>query len=218
MKQLHRVFRLFSGLFLFAIAITLTIQANLGLAPWDVFHSGLSQTLGISFGQASIMVGFVILLINYYLGERIGWGSVCNMFFIGLFIDGIMKSGMIPRSHHFASGFLMLNLGLLLVGFASYFYISSGLGTGPRDGFMVALLKRTHKSVALTRNSMEAFALVCGLLLGGKLGVGTVYVVLTVGYFLQFAYRICRFDVKSVQHRYIDEDLRKLLRLVKKSA
>jgi len=210
--------RLFLGLFLFAVAISFTIQANLGLGPWDVFHSGLAETFNITFGQASIIVGFVILGINFALGERIGWGSVCNMFFIGVFIDLIMKYELIPKSTHFVTGVIMMNVGLLLVGFASYFYISCGLGTGPRDGFMVAILKRCNKSVALVRNSMEGFALLCGLLLGGKVGIGTIYVVFTVGFFLQFAYKVCKFDVKEVKHRYIDDDIRELWGWLRKSA
>ncbi|MDF2841568.1 MAG: putative rane protein, partial [Clostridia bacterium] len=36
-----RIIRLFVGLFLYAVGIVLTINANLGLGPWDVFHQGL---------------------------------------------------------------------------------------------------------------------------------------------------------------------------------
>ena len=197
------------------MAITLTINANLGLGPWDVFHSGLSSRLGITFGQASIIVGLVILAVDFFLGERIGWGSIANMFFIGLFIDVILQSGFIPISQNYFTGFLMMSAGMMLVGFASYFYMSSGLGIGPRDGLMVALLKRTDKSIPVIRNSMEAFALVCGYFMGGRVGIGTIYVVFTIGYFLQFAYKICNFDVKALKHRYVDEDFKLLLKLIK---
>lgn len=216
MNLLFRYIRLFLGLFLFAVAITLTINANLGLGPWDVLHSGLSEKLNITFGQASIMIGFTILGVDFFLGERIGIGSIFNMFFIGFFIDIIMKYDILPKSNNFLSGLFIMSLGLMLVGFASFFYISSGLGTGPRDGLMVALLRRSRFSVALIRNSMEAFALVIGIFMGGKVGIGTIYIVFTIGFYLQFAYKICKFDVKSVKHRYIDEDIKFLFTIIKK--
>ncbi len=36
-------------------------------------------------GQASIMVGLVIVILDAALGEGVGWGTVLNMIFIGVF-------------------------------------------------------------------------------------------------------------------------------------
>ena len=40
----------------------MTINANLGLSPWDVFHEGLSKTVAITMGMAIIFSGFVCLI------------------------------------------------------------------------------------------------------------------------------------------------------------
>ena len=40
------------GLFVFAIGVYLTIQANIGVAPWDVLNIGISKSLGILYGPA----------------------------------------------------------------------------------------------------------------------------------------------------------------------
>jgi len=40
------------GLFLFALAIVLTLESRLGLWPWDVLHQGIARHTPLSFGAA----------------------------------------------------------------------------------------------------------------------------------------------------------------------
>jgi len=43
MKQLViRILNMLFGLFLYALGIALTISANIGYGPWEVFHAGLA--------------------------------------------------------------------------------------------------------------------------------------------------------------------------------
>lgn len=210
-----RIARLFLGLFIFALGIVVTINANLGLQPWDVLHQGISLNTSLTLEQASISFGLLLLVINFFLGERIGWGTVANIFFIGIFMDLIMMSNLIPVASNFFVGLMMEALGMFLIGIGSYFYIDSELGAGPRDGIMIALTKRTKKPVSLIRNSIEALALVVGYLLGGYVGVGTIIMALTIGYFVSFAFKIFKFDVNKVQHRFIDEDIKWLRQQLK---
>ncbi len=207
---LQRLLRLFTGLFLYAVGIVLTINASLGLSPWDVFHQGLSNVLGITMGQASIGVGLILVIADSLLGERIGWGTLCNMLFIGLFMDLLMLNGIIPVSKGIVPGLLMASSGMFVIGIASYFYIGAGLGSGPRDGMMVALTKKTGRSVRFIRNAIELCVLVIGYFLGGFVGFGTLFMALAVGYFVQFAFKLFKFNVKSVQHRFIDDDIKLL--------
>lgn len=211
MKQMARkVTRLFIGLFLYAVGIVLTINANLGLSPWDVFHQGMTHLIGITMGQASIGVGIILVILDAVLGERLGWGTLLNMLFIGLFMDLIMLNHLIPICQEVIPGALMMVLGMIVIGIASYFYIGAGLGSGPRDGLMIALTKKTSRSVRFVRNVIELSALLVGYLLGGYVGLGTLIMALTLGYIIQFAFKILKFDVSTIQHRFIDEDIKDL--------
>lgn len=211
-----RTLRLLIGLFLYAVGIVMTINANLGLSPWDVFHQGLAQKFGITMGQASIAVGGMIVVLNWVLGERIGWSTLANILFIGLFLDLLMIRHVIPSFDSFIPSLALMLLGLLVIGLATYFYLGVGLGSGPRDGLMVALTKKTGKSVRLIRNSIELAALLVGYILGGHVGIGTVIMALTTGYFVQFVFRIFNFEVKQIQHRFIDDDIRYVRQLLRK--
>lgn len=54
-KYLARITKLTFGLFLYALGIYLTVQASIGLAPWEVFAQGLSLVTGMSFGAIIIL-------------------------------------------------------------------------------------------------------------------------------------------------------------------
>jgi uncharacterized membrane protein YczE len=88
------------------------------------------------------------------------------------------------------------------------------LGAGPRDGLMVALTKRTGKSVRLVRNTIETVVVIIGYFLGGTVGVGTLVIALTIGVFVQLAFQLFKFDVKKVEHRFIDEDIKLLKKML----
>lgn len=207
-KIIFRILRLFTGLFLYAVGIVMIINANLGLAPWEVFHQGLTNIINITMGQANILIGFILIIINTIFKEKLGWGTIFNMLFIGVFMDILMLNNIIPVFEVFLPRLIMMLLGMFVIGVASYLYIGSGLGAGPRDGLMVALTKKTNKSVRFVRNSIETSVLIIGYLLGGFIGIGTLITALTVGHFVQFAFKIFKFDVKEVKHRFIDEDIK----------
>lgn len=209
---LLKVIRLFVGLFLYALGIVITINANIGLAPWDVFHQGLGFKFNITMGQASIIVGFLLILFNFIFSQGIGWGTISNMFFIGFFLDIIMRNHWIPVFNNIILQFIMMSIGLFIIGIASVFYLGVGLGSGPRDGLMVGLTQLTGKSVPFIRNSIEIIVLIMGFFLGGSVGIGTVYMSLSVGFFINLAFKLFNFNVKNVEHRYISQDIKLLLK------
>lgn len=216
-QAILRVLRLFVGLFLYSVGIVMTINANLGLGPWDVFHQGLSKTVGITMGQASISMGLIVIIIDYFMGEKLGWGSVANMLFIGMFMDFLMLNNLIPIFRNPILSMIMMMLGMFVIGIASVYYIGAGLGSGPRDGLMVALTKKTGRSVRFIRNCIEITVSIIGYFLGGSVGFGTVFIALTIGYFVQFAFKLLKFDVSNVTHRFIEDDVRYVKQLLTKS-
>ncbi len=205
---IKRFLRLFLGYWVCAFGIVMTLNANLGVAPWDVLHQGIAKVLSLPIGKATIVLGFIIIILNIVFGENIGWGTVFNMIFIGIFIDILMLNNIIPVFNSFIMSFIMMLVGMLVLGYGCFLYIGAGLGTGPRDGVMVALTKRTGKSVRFVKNSVEILAIIAGYLLGGTIGIGTAVMAIAGGYFFQFAFKSVNFDVTAVKHRYIVDDIR----------
>lgn len=213
---LLRTTKLFIGLFLYAVGIVFTINANLGLAPWDIFHQGLSKHINVTMGQVSISIGVILVILNSVFKEKVGWGTLGNMLFIGIFMDILMLNNLIPVSTSIITGIIMMALGMIIISFASYLYISSAFGAGPRDGLMVLLTKKTGKSVSFIRNSIEISVSILGYMLGGSVGIGTVIMAFSLGYFVQFIFKIMKFNIGTVEHRFIDDDIRAIREFLNK--
>ncbi|TJX13068.1 hypothetical protein E9840_11030 [Tissierella creatinini] len=207
---LFRLIKATIGLFLFALGIVMTINANLGVAPWDVFHQGLSNTFGITMGRASIIVGLFIITLDIILGQSIGWASIMNILLIGSFMDLLMLNNLVPTFSGFFPNIIMILLGILIEGYGCWMYISVGLGAGPRDGLMVVLTRKTGKSVRLVKSLLEVIATLIGYLLGGSIGIGTLIMALLGGQIFQFAFKTVKFDVGSVKARFISDDIKYL--------
>jgi uncharacterized membrane protein YczE len=193
--------RLLLGLLLYALGIVVTLKANVGYAPWDVLHVGLAKTTGLTIGTASILVGVLIVIVTFFLGEKIGIGTILNMVLIGVFMDLILKINVIPVMHHFLLGILVMIVGLFIISLATYFYIGSGFGAGPRDSLMVALTRKTGLPIGLCRGTIEVLAVLAGWRLGGMVGIGTIIAALSIGVCIQLTFRLLKFDAKKVEHQ-----------------
>ncbi|MBU3217742.1 hypothetical protein KPL54_21895 [Clostridium estertheticum] len=199
--------KLFLGLFLYAVGEVMTINANLGLAPWDVFHQGLAKTFCITIGQATIIISIVIVILNSILGERIGWGTLSNMLLIGFFMDFLMKNHLIPVFNNILIRIIMMMFGMLVLGIASLIYLGVGLGSGPRDGLMIVLTKKTKKSVRIVRTFIEVSVLIIGVMIGGSIGIGTVIMACLIGFFVQLIFKIFKFDIEKIHHKFVGKDI-----------
>lgn len=180
----RRLPRLLLGLVLCGVGIALMVAAELGLAPWDVLHQGLSELTGIPIGTTNILVGALVLLTWLPLRERPGLGTVLNVLLIGLTVDAVLY--VLPHLEAIAVRAPLLVIGILTFGVGSGFYIGAGLGPGPRDGLMTGIARR-GASVRLVRTGIELVVLVAGFLLGGGVGVGTVAFALAVGPVVHYA-------------------------------
>ena len=176
--MVRRLGNLFAGLVLFGVSIGLMIAANLGLAPWDVLHQGLSLRTGLPIGWVVNLVGAAVLLLWLPLRQRPGIGTISNVIVIGLAADATLA--LLPPLSGLAPRVTLLLLGVLANGVATGLYIGAGLGPGPRDGLMTGLARRGH-SIRVVRTSIELTVLGTGWLLGGTLGAGTLLYAFAIG-------------------------------------
>ncbi|HSJ25833.1 MAG TPA: hypothetical protein VK929_14245 [Longimicrobiales bacterium] len=183
-----RLIQLFLGLLGWGLGIALFIRSHLGLGPWDAFHYGLHVQAGITVGVASIVAGFLILVVNTAMGIRPGLATVLNMIFIGVFTDLLLP--IVPDATSLAAGFGYFAIAVPLVGLASGAYIGAGFGHGPRDGLMMALTIRTGWSVRRIRTLIELSVLAIGWTMGGVVGIGTIIITLTIGHSVQWGLRV----------------------------
>jgi uncharacterized membrane protein YczE len=175
----RRLPQLYVGLFLYGVSLALMVRGALGLAPWDVLHSGFIRHVPMTLGQAVVLFSFVVLVLWIPLREMPGLGTISNAIVVGLSADATLA--VLDRPEAMAGRLGLMVGGVLLCGLASALYIGAQLGRGPRDGLMTGLSRRTGLSLRLVRTGLEVTVVVIGLLLGGVLGVGTVVYALAIG-------------------------------------
>ena len=201
MKRLmSRILYTIMGLVLYALGIVITMNANIGYSPWDVFHAGLAKQTGLSIGSASILTGFFILIVVSLLKEKLGVGTLLNIALIGAFIDLFLSVKFIPKQTGFAGGIIMLIAGLFVISVGTYFYIRAAFGAGPRDSLMVALTRITKLPIGACRGIVELAAALIGWALGGMFGVGTIISGFCVGFCVQITFSAFRFNAADVRH------------------
>ena len=190
------------GLFIFAIGIYLTIQANIGVAPWDVLNQGLTKRIGISYGTVMMVVSATVIIIDVLMKEPIGLGMVLDTVIVGKTVDLMNYLDLVPPRQSLWSGVLLLILGLLLLAVGMRVYMALGLGCGPRDTLLVALCKRFPKlSIGALNVIMWATVTVIGYFLGGQVGLGTVISVVCMGPLLNTLCRMTHFNAADVVHQ-----------------
>jgi uncharacterized membrane protein YczE len=177
-ELVRRLPPLVAGLFLIGFSIAISVRAQLGVAPWDVLHQGLAKATHTSIGVVVVLVGLVVLLAWIPLHQQLGVGTVLNTLSIGFIAN--LGLALIPNQHAIAARVGFLALAIFGMGLGGGLYIGAGLGPGPRDGLMTAITARGHR-LWVVRTALECSALVVGFLLGGKVGIGTVLIALTIG-------------------------------------
>ncbi len=180
-----RLLILIFGLFVYGLGVAMTVHAGLGIAPWDVFAQGISIQTGLSFGVSTVVVSALVLLAWIPLKVKPGIGTIANAILIGLFADFWLL--ILPDTSIYWQRLLIFLAGVIIVAIATGLYISSALGSGPRDGLMQGTANALDKPFWMIRTGYEGTVLTLGALMGGQVREGTLIFALSIGYLVQLS-------------------------------
>lgn len=196
-EDLKRIPRFIIGLTILSFGIYLTKLAYIGLSPWSVLHDGIAMSLNLTFGTVTIFLGLIILVLSIvFLKTKIGIGTILNILIAGNLIN-LFEYLYYEIPSDLIMKIILFSIGLLCVTFGRSLYISSDLGPGPRDGLFVGLSRITHLEVKYIKPAIELTVLIIGILLGGNFSVGTIIIVITSGYLVQYFFKVLHFDPKK---------------------
>jgi len=177
----------------------LTIRASLGLGPLYVAQDGLARRADIAIGTAVMVVGVVLIVVALFLRSSVGPGTLVLPFLSGGTLDAILPH--VPVVHGLA-----LRLGVVLV--ATWFMalggaivIRASMGAAAYDAVMLGLHRLLERPIAPIRAAMELSMLICGWLLGGAIGIGTVLTALLIGPAMQTWLKLLRYREHVPQRR-----------------
>lgn len=190
-----RLLNLYIGLMIYGLGVALTVDAAIGIAPWDVLAQGISLQSGLSFGVSTVVVSAIVLLLWIPLKVRPGLGTISNAILVGLFADVALY--YLPTPDPYWQKLAMFALGMVVISFATGMYISSGMGKGPRDGLMFGVAQRTKIPFWISRSSIELLVVSVGFILGGQVREGTLIFAIGIGYLNQLGLRLFKLADKD---------------------
>lgn len=199
-ERTHRICIAAVGLFIYSFGFYLQLRISIGGSPWHALNQGLSQILGITFGQVSILVSIGVVVFDLLMREPIGIGTLLDAFIVGWGTDLFLWLDIIPYQNKLASSLLVLFFSLVISSVGSRIYIGAGLSCGPRDAMIVAIGKRIpNLSIGTTVILVSIVVAVIGWRLGGSVGVGTILNLFGTGIIMDLMYRLLRFEPRNVK-------------------
>ena len=167
------------GMILFGFGEGLLIVSGIGASPWNVLHQGIAINVGLSIGTIAFLVSFLVLLLWFFLDQKIGMGTIINFIIIAIMID--LTIYFFEKPEEIFLQFFIVITGILIIGFGTAMYLIANLGAGPRDGLMTGLQKKIGAPIALVRICIEITVVLIGWFLGGVVGVGTLFFAILIG-------------------------------------
>jgi uncharacterized membrane protein YczE len=179
----RRLIQLYTGLVLYGVSTAMFVRADLGADPWNVFHLGVAKIFSLNIGMVMILVGALVLLLWIPLRQKPGLGTISNVIVLGLAADATLA--LMPPLESLVARSVLLFSAVVVNALATGMYIGAGFGSGPRDGLMTGINARTGWPVRRVRTAIEVTVLCAGWLMGGTVGVGTVFYALAIGPLIQ---------------------------------
>lgn len=175
---MRRLVTLAAGLVLVGAGVATTINADLGVAPYDVLTTGVSDAFGIPIGVAAIIVPTTFVVIGVILGGRPGIGTAITMVGVGPVIGAALR--IVPDPSPLGARVALFVVGSLLIACGITAVVVAEIGPGPAELVMLAIHDR-GRPLARVRTAIELVSVAVGWALGGQVGVGTAVVALTIG-------------------------------------
>lgn len=186
-----RVALLFAGLVVAHLGVSLFLLAELGSDPFNVMIQGLSRTLStalgwkaITHGNTHVTVSFLIILVLLCTDRSyVKIGTLICMFCGGPIIDffNLFLGGIISPDSPLAVRILCNALGCVILACGMSVVIKSDAGTGPNDLVGVVISDKTGRKFSIVRMIVDGCFLLCGWILSGAVGIGTVICLFLVG-------------------------------------
>ncbi|MBR0041119.1 MAG: hypothetical protein IJP64_07045 [Oscillospiraceae bacterium] len=209
-----RLVLLFIGLIIAHLGVTLFLLSELGADPFNVLIQGLRLLVirtGLfmpTHGTVHVCICFLIILI-LLIADRsyVKAGTLVCMFCGGPIIDffswllsplGIGGAALPVKLAVLVAGCVILASGMSLV-------ICSEGGTGPNDLVAVVISDKSKIRFGIVRIAVDCLFVLCGFLLGGTFGIGTIVCALLVGPVAELGMKFSRAVVEKCLRRFLPE-------------
>lgn len=168
-------------------ALSWLVLVDLGTDPCTSMNLAISHKLGMSIGNwQALFNSFLFIFVILWCRENIGFGTLANMFLVGYSLDFFSWLwGRVLPEGAFSSMAVRIGVlfpALLLFVLSAAVYMDVELGTAPYDAIPFLVSKKLpNVPFRVIRMAFDFTVIVLSLIFGGKVGIVTILMALTLG-------------------------------------
>lgn len=198
-KFAPRVCMTVGGVMLCALAVGFFKCSIFGVDPFQCFAQGMHGSFlakVASYGTFYTVLSLIMLVADLFLDKHyIGIATFINLFltgYVAAFSEQTINA-VLPDPSLMAR-IIMLAIGIVVMCFASAFYMTSDLGVSVYDAIPIVISNRTKKPFRYVRITADLICVIIGvtcILIGGLnlaayVGVGTIVTAFFMGPLIEF--------------------------------
>jgi uncharacterized membrane protein YczE len=193
MKKINLTKILFAlvGILFVGIGVAFNAATQLGNDPIGIIYDGIRNVLGLEPGQLGLVsngINFTLIVLLFFVGRRyINLGTIIYILPFGFFVTlgtQLYNSVLIAPSD--ISRYITGLIGCLLIYTGVSIFIAMDMGLDPFTGIVMVLSHKLNIDFKKVKIAFDLTMVLLGVLLGGKLGVITIFTALTAGPSIQW--------------------------------
>lgn len=201
--------RILLGSVIYSFGVHLTIAANIGLAPWDCLGMGIAKHTPLNYGSSMVLIGVSAIILQILMKERIGFATVFDAFLTGNLVQLLNDINPYPENSSTLLGIALMFCGFLFISFGMWVYMRAEQGCGPKDGLLIAIGKRMPKiPIGIVEVLLWSFVTLLGWILGGSVGIGTLFSTFGAGIIMHLIYSTIGFEPRKLKHKSLTETVK----------
>ena len=167
----------------------MAVHTGYGNATLAVLWQGISRCTGLSMGITSFLVALImIVFVFFYDRKQIHIGTVLFQIFYSGAIGICGHIGF--QTTYAVVNFMLMIIGILVLGFGTGLYAVVNMGRGSYEALCFAIAEKHHWQIRYVRAVWDAIFVIIGILLGGKIGLCTIFTILLTGNVIQLTVKL----------------------------
>ena len=187
-RMWRRVFMALVGVVICSFSVGFYRLSAFGTDPYQCLAAGVANKVPLGFGNVLTIMNCVLLVIVLLIRRRyVGIATLFTVFLTGYIVDfSVWALEGLPIEMTMPVRVLYLIIGVVVMCFAASLYITSDLGVSAYDAQALMLSDNGKAPFRFVRIGTDLVCVVCGFLMGARVGVGTLVAALFMGPLIDF--------------------------------
>lgn len=193
MKKINiiKILIAFIGILLIGVGVAFNASSHLGNDPIGIIYDGVRNALGLSSAQLGLVsngVNYALIALLFFVGRRyVNIGTIIYILPYGLFVNlgTFIYENIIPASSEISRMAAGL-VGCVLIYTGVSVFIAMDMGLDPFTGIVMVIRDKLNTDYKKVKIVFDIVMVITGALLGGKVGVITIFTALTAGPSIQW--------------------------------